>query len=355
MAEDNDSSDKSLDATPQRIAQARKEGNVPQSPELLTLARYTGAFIAVAGVAGALSQTMAISWAGFFISPMETIEHLMKGGTVLSMFSETALFFIAVVGVGAVLAIVALVAQQAITFAPKKIKPDLKRLSLIKNAGKKFGPAGLIDFLKNTVKSIAIISVALIIANMQLPEMMASVGAKPALLIPEMGQLLKTMLIAAVLLAALAAAIDVPLKWQQHRKQLRMSYQDVKDETKEIEGDPTQRSAIRAKARELAQNRQLADVPGADVIVVNPEHYAVALKCDRTAGEVPRCIAKGVDHMAFRIREIATDSDVPIYRDVPTARSLYATVEVGDEINREHYEAVAAAIRFADGLKKTKS
>ena len=108
----------------------------------------------------------------------------------------------------------------------------------------------------------------------------------------------------------------------------------------------------RNRARAIAAAQMMADVPGADVIVVNPTHYAVALKWDRHPGTAPICVAKGVDEIALRIREVAQEADVPIRSDPPTARALHGILEIGDEIHTEHYEAVAAAIRFADQMRE---
>ena len=354
MAENQSAAEKSFEASPERLRQARQEGNVPQSPELLTLARYTGVLVGTLGVSGILAHQMGVSLIGFFNNPFEAAAFMFEGGIILEAFAPTTLFFVSIIGMAMILTIVALLAQQAITFAPSKLTPKLERLSPLKNAKNKYGPVGLIDFTKAMVKITAVMIVGVLIGMAKLPSLLAATGAPAALMAPQMARLVVDMLLAGVILAGVAAAIDVPVKWGQHRKNLRMTRQEMLDEAKAIEGDPNQKSARMAKAREIANNRQLADVPTADVVIVNPEHYAVALKWNRHANEVPKCIAKGVDHMALQIRERAEGANVPIYRDVPTARSLYAMVEVGQEIDREHYEAVAAAIRFADSLKAEK-
>lgn len=351
MADNDDGAEKSFDASPERLRQARRDGNVPQSPELLTFARYTGVLIAVMALVGAVSQSASLSLSGFFNSPYEAAGFLMDGGQVIDVFGPTAILFFSIVGFAMVLAVVALVVQQAITFSPKKIKPDFSKVSILKNAKNKYGPVGLIDFAKALVKVTAVMTVGTFIGIFKLPDMLAAVGAPAGFMAPQMMQLTLDMLIAAVLLAAVASAVDVPVKWGQHAEKLRMSRQEMLDEAKDMEGDPNQKSARAAMAREIANNRQLADVPTADVVIVNPEHYAVALKWNRHANEVPRCVAKGVDHVALKIRETAEEAGVPVYRDVPTARALHATIDVGDEIRHEQYSAVAAAIRFSDGLR----
>ena len=124
------------------------------------------------------------------------------------------------------------------------------------------------------------------------------------------------------------------------------------DETKESEGDPHFKQTRRQRGQEIAMTQMMADVPRADVVIVNPTHYAVALMWSREPGAAPTCVAKGVDETAKRIRQIAQESAVPIHSDPPTARALHATVDIGVEIPTEHFAAVAAAIRFSDAIRK---
>lgn len=353
MAEQDDGAERSFEASAQRLQEARKKGNVPQSPELMTLARYTGVTLTTLALAGGLALPFAMHFTGFLISPQAGASFLMGGGDVLTAVGPAALFVVGALALSMVLAVVALVAQQAITFSTEKIKPDLNKLNPIKNAGKKFGGDAMVDFLRSMIKVSLMALVGFWVCFSALPHMLASVGAPPTLLAGEMQALLVKVMLGALGLAAIAAAIDAPLKWSQHAKRLRMTRQEMIEEAKELDGSPEQKKARQEQAHAIAYNRQLQDVPSADVVIVNPEHYAVALKWKRDGSEVPRCVAKGVDHLALRIRMKAEEAGVPVYRHVATARSLYAAVEVGDEIQREHYEAVAAAIRFADKLKKS--
>jgi len=131
-----------------------------------------------------------------------------------------------------------------------------------------------------------------------------------------------------------------------------MSRKDLTDEAKDSEGDPHMKQKRRQRAQEIALSQMIQDVPDADVIIVNPTHYAVALKWSRLPGEAPVCVAKGVDEVAKTIRKVAQEAGVPIRSDPPVARALHATVEIGQEIPPEHYRAIAAAIRFAEAMKK---
>ena len=155
-----------------------------------------------------------------------------------------------------------------------------------------------------------------------------------------------------LLLAFTIGGIDYLWQHQEHLRKNRMSRKELQDEAKQTEGDPHTKQQRRQRGYEIAMNKMLADVPDADVVIVNPTHYAVALKWSRAAGAAPICVAKGVDEVAARIRQIASESAVPIHRDPPTARALYASVDISQEIQPEHYQAVAAAIRFAELMRR---
>jgi flagellar biosynthetic protein FlhB len=147
-------------------------------------------------------------------------------------------------------------------------------------------------------------------------------------------------------------AIDYFWQYFEHIRTNRMSHKELTDEMKESEGDPYMKNERRRRGIDIALNRMIADVAKADVVVVNPTHYAVALKWARDQGSAPICVAKGVDEIAARIRAAAAEAGVPVHRDPPTARAIHATVELGAEIRPEHYRAVAAAIRFAERMRE---
>jgi flagellar biosynthesis protein FlhB len=155
-----------------------------------------------------------------------------------------------------------------------------------------------------------------------------------------------------LIVALVIGGIDFFWQYQEHLRKNRRTRKELTDESKESEGDPHMKQKRRQRGYDIAMNQMLGDVPDADVVVVNPTHYAVALKWSRLPGEAPICVAKGVDDVAAKIREIASESGVPIHRDPPTARAVYATVEIGQEIHPEHYQAIAAAIRFAEEMRR---
>jgi flagellar biosynthetic protein FlhB len=155
-----------------------------------------------------------------------------------------------------------------------------------------------------------------------------------------------------LVVAVVLGGIDFFWQRAEHIRRNRMSHKDMMDEHKQAEGDPHAKQHRRQRAQEIAMNRMLADVPEAAVVVVNPTHYAVALKWDRAQPGAPVCVAKGVDEIAARIRERAMEAGVPIRRDPPTARAIFDSVEIGAEIRAEHFAAIAAAIRFAEEMRR---
>ena len=354
MAQEDTGQEKSLEPTPQRLEKARKDGDVPQSRDLAAAAGYLGILLAMAVSGGAIAFGFAEPLSSFLASPATmTGKILGPGGPELSMLiiSQAMLAVAPIFVFPAVAVIIALVAQRAVVLAPSKIEPKLSRINPIKNAAQKFGPTGLVEFAKSIVK-LAAISAILIAVFLSEHDGAAALVALDARALP--GLLMREgmlMLGAATVVAMAIAGIDV--LWQQydHRRKLRMSPQEVKEEAKESEGDPYMKQTRRQKGREIAMNKMLAEVPKADVVVVNPTHYAVALKWSRAPGSAPICVAKGVDEIALKIREIAAEHDVPIHSDPPTARALHATVDLDDEIHPDHYQAVAVAIRFADAIR----
>jgi flagellar biosynthetic protein FlhB len=163
-------------------------------------------------------------------------------------------------------------------------------------------------------------------------------------------------MVALVLLSAtlvLIAAIDVPYQLWSHNKQMRMTKQEVKDESKETDGRPEVKARVRQLQREVSQRRMLQDVPDADVIITNPTHYSVALKYDKHGSGAPRVVAKGQDLIALKIRSIAIEHDVAIYEEPPLARALHGTTEIGDEIPGPLFLAVARVLAYVYHLRKS--
>ncbi len=355
MSDAGDSGEKDHDPTPRRLAEARSRGDVPQSPDLATAAGY-GGFVLACLVSGAPAlQSVAAAAAGL-LDQSDRLGAALHGGSAaagLAGFLMTAgravaPFFL----MPGAAALMALIAQRALTFAPDKLAPRLSRLSVIAGLGHKFGPQGLVAFAKSTVKLVIVSTVLGWFLLSRMDEMVHSIDLAPALATVVLLRLATAFLCLVLLVATVMGLAD--FLWQRHRflQRHRMSRQEIIDEFKQTEGDPHAKSQRRQRGHDIAMNRMLRDVPGADVVIVNPTHYAVALVWNRAGGTAPVCVAKGRDEVAARIREGAMTAGVPIRSDPRTARALYAGVAVGHEIRPEHYRAVAAAIRFSEAMRR---
>ncbi|MEH6478421.1 MAG: flagellar type III secretion system protein FlhB, partial [Sneathiella sp.] len=248
--------------------------------------------------------------------------------------------------------ILALLAQRGLVFAPSKLEPKISRISILSNAKNKFGRSGLFEFAKSFTK-LCIFSVCLgLFINARLPEMISALQTNPQITVSLLSEICLTFLLVIVIVSGVIGAIDAVWQHQEHLRKNRMSRKEITDETKNAEGDPHMKQARRQRALSISQNQMMQEVPTADVIIVNPTHFAVALKWSRLPGEAPVCVAKGVDEIAATIREIANENAIPIHSDPPTARALHATTDIGSQIAPEHFSAVAAAIRFAEAMRQ---
>ena len=353
MAAPDQDEDKQLDPTSKKLDDARKKGDIAKSQEVNTAAAYAGLFLAFALAGASVAQglldaggTMLAAPDLLLARPEDMLPRLgdMLGASMLASFPIFAIPAMAV--------LVSLFAQRALVFAPDKLEFKLSRISLIENAKNKFGRSGLFEFAKSFVKLTVLTFVLGYFALREIEAVVMSAALDTGQVITLALKLCADFLSVALVLAVAIGGIDYI--WQRFEliRRNRMSHKDMKDEAKESEGDPLMKQERRQKAIAIATNRMMDAVPEAAVVIVNPTHYAVALKWDATMPGAPVCVAKGVDEIAARIREIAEREGIPIHSDPPTARALHASVEIGAEISPDHYRPVAAAIRFAEAMRR---
>lgn len=355
MSSDTDTDDKQYEATQQKLDEARKKGDFARSVDLNTAAAYSGLLIVGVSVGATTLVKIGGDLAGL-LGHADTVSQSiftssggpMAMGVMIDLTIGLAPWF----GVPAALVILSLIVQRAFVFAPSKLEPKLSRISPISQAKNKFGRSGLFEFGKSTAKLILYSTVLFIFLSRQLPDMMSAMALSPGQVIARLLQLCLSLMSIVFIIAVALGIVDYAFQRAEHLRKNRMSRKELTDENKNSEGDPAMKQQRRQKAVAIAMNQMMKDVPSADVIIVNPTHYAVALKWDRSGHGAPECVAKGVDLVAASIRETAQEHGVPIHSDPPTARALHATVEIGDQIPREHFKAVAAAIRFADRIRK---
>ncbi|MFD1796701.1 flagellar biosynthesis protein FlhB [Paracoccus aurantiacus] len=359
MSETEDD-DKQFDATEQKLRKAREKGDFPRSNEVNAALAYLGA---LAGGAAALSwalpgwlHSVDGAWrnAGFTsaggMSPAGALRTKAGLDAALGVAASAALITLAVLAVPAIVVLIGLMAQRGIVFVPSKLAPDINRINPIKNAGQKFGKTGLVTFAISTAKAVAVAIGGWFLFGRMLPRLIA--GSDDLGWIAGLETVLAQALLVALAISIVFALADFGWKHFDFRRRNRMTLKEMKDEMKDSEGDPHMKSARRQKSMEIVLNSMLADVEKADVVIVNPTHYAVALEWKRGSGRAPVCVAKGVDAVALRIRERAAEHKVPIWPDPPCARAIHASVRIGAEIEPDHFAAVAAAIRFAETMRE---
>lgn len=350
---EEDSAEKEFEATERKLDEQRRKGEVPRSTDINTAAAYLGLLLAVLAL-GQASVTRLGEIGTVIFQQADTLSALASEGArpiLGGILAQSVLASLPLFAAPFLLVWAALFAQRAVIFAPEKVQPKLSRISLISNAKNKFGRGGLFEFAKSTVKLVVISVVLWVFLLRELPAILRSLYLTPAVAASELMQMVLRFLLLVFVLALVIGSIDFFWQRAEHLRKNRMSHKEMRDEMKNSEGDPHAKGERSRRGREIATNQMLADVPQANVVIVNPEHYAVALKWQASDQSAPICVAKGTDEIAARIRERAREAGVPIHRDPPTARALHASVKIGAEIEPQHYAAVAAAIRFAEAMR----
>ncbi|MCA0995412.1 flagellar biosynthesis protein FlhB [Alloyangia pacifica] len=353
MAQD-DSAEKSHEPSQRKLAEARRKGEIPRAPDLLTGAGYLGLML----VALVMGPATLSDLGQLIIAPIDRPERLAPAffdgaaraaaGGLMAAVISASLPWVLVPGVAVLMV---LFATRGLVFTPSKLGFKAARLSPLENARNKYGRRGLFEFFKSFAKLCLYSAVLGVFLSSRLEQIAASAslaaGEAALLLLRVMRDLLGL----AVLVALALGILDHLWQRSDHLRRNRMSQKEFRDEQKEAEGDPMFKQQRRARAQEIALSRMIAELPKADVVITNPTHVAVALRWDRLPGSAPVCIAKGQDAMAQRIREIAAEHAVPIHSDPPTARALYATTEIGAQVAPDLYRPVAAAIRFSEEMR----
>ena len=356
MAEQGDKDSKTEDATEKKIRDAVDEGNVPASREAATLASFIAVFLAVSFMFGENVVHLRNSLIRFIDDPGGW--RLESGADAVAIFHllaiDSARLLMPVILLLLAAGVAAAVLQNPPQLVTKRIAPEMSRISLQKGWGRLFSLRGLVEFGKSAFKLTAVAIVGFLVLKATQSEVLASMFMDPAIL-PALVQRVLLRIVGWVALLTLALVV-ADLFWSRFswRKELRMTKQEMKDEFKQAEGDPHIKGRIKALARERTRRRMMAEVPRATLVVVNPTHYAVAMRYVREEGGAPLVLAKGQNLVALKIREIAENHDIPIIEDKPLARSLYDSVEVDKLIPPQFYKAVAELIFFLHTRKTRK-
>jgi flagellar biosynthetic protein FlhB len=355
VADESDSDDKQLDPTQKRLDEALERGDVVKSQEINTW------FVIAAGTL--VMSTFGSSIGSGILVPMRNLlanSWMIRtdGPGLLRLAMSLEYAVVAAIGLPllmlAAAAIAANMVQHRLVWSGEPLKPSLSKISPMSGFKRIFGKQAAVNFGKGLFKITALGAVMTAILWPERRRLEAMVTFDPASLLTVTSSLTMQLLGAVVAMLAVVAILDYLFQYRTWYERLKMSPQEMKEEMKQSEGDPHVKGRIRQIRIARMKKRMMAAVPKASVIITNPTHYSVALQYDRGMS-APICVAKGVDHIAFKIREVAREHDVPIVENVPLARSLYATVEIDEEIPVEHYHAVAEIIGYVMGLKRSLS
>lgn len=348
MAEDGeDDAQKTEEPTQRRLSEARKKGQVALSREVNN---WVMLFIGTILI-GALAPTM---FRELTVLMRVYIEHahdlpVAPGGVTIALseafkggLSAMALPLILLM----IAAFLAPFVQVGPIFAPESIKPNVSKISPIQGFKRLFSMRSLMEFAKGILKIGTVGFIGVVILKPYFGQMEHIVGLPMELLLEELRTLVIRLMIGVLVVLVVIAVIDLVYQRYEHHKKMRMSKQEIKDEFKQTEGDPHVKARLRQLRSQRARQRMMQAVPEADVVITNPTHYSIALKYDPEEMEAPVCVAKGVDELALRIREVAREHKIEIYENKPLARALYDVVDVDEMIPPEQYKAVAEVISF---------
>jgi flagellar biosynthesis protein FlhB len=357
VADKPDPESKTEDATPRKLAEARKKGDVARSPDVGSTLSLFGAAAVLLTLGGGFASQMAGQFVPFIASPHRMLDAL-DGGAGMEIAARA--LWAAAPFMGALALAVLIggvggnVAQSGgIVVSAEKLKPDLKKLSPMSGFHRIFGPDGLMQFAKTFIKLVVLAFICWLTIRPHIAGLETLAALPPGRILPLVRDLALTLAVSAIAFMAVTAGADY--LWQKFRfaKRMRMTKEEVKEDFKQSEGDPHVKARQKQIRIQRSRRRMIQNVPKATVVVTNPTHYSVALRYEPDKGDAaPVCVAKGVDALALRIRQVAAEHDVPTVENVPLARALYAAVDVDETIPREHFEAAAKIIGFVMQKRK---
>jgi flagellar biosynthetic protein FlhB len=352
MAEDEDQSQKTEEPTQRKIDEARKKGQVATSREINNAMMISAAAAFVAFISQGLTIDLSESFLSFISAPHSfaiTIENLrfiaaeLLGSIGISLILPTILFLAA--------ALAGNLIQNGLVVSTEPLKPKLEKLSPISGAKRLFSLKSFVEFIKGVFKISLIGAAAIVLLWPDAAAVIQTAGIEAIGAMALLKALTIKLFVGVAALILVIALFDLLYQRFEHQKQLRMSRRDLQDEYKQTEGDPHVKARLKGLRAEKARQRMMAEVPKATVVVTNPTHFAVALLYEADDMAAPRVVAKGMDLIAFTIRDVAKAHDIPIVENPPLARALHASTNLGEEISPEHYQAVAEIIGHVMRLK----
>jgi flagellar biosynthetic protein FlhB len=352
MAEPGDDSEKTEEPSQKRLEEALKRGDVVKSQEVNTWFVMAGATLVLMAFSAGMSRDLTATMRGLIANSWQIS---VDGPALPGLFKKIGLEIVAAVAIPfLVLMLAALggnLVQHKLVWSFDGLMPKLSKLSPLAGLQRQFSKQAIANFGKGLVK---IVIVGAVLASLMWPErqhMEALVHSDPATLLPYVFSITLKLMGTVVAMLAVIAAADYLFQYRQWYEKQKMSLRELKEEFKQSEGDPTIKGKLKQMRQARMRKRMMAAVPKASVIITNPTHFAVALQYERGMA-APICVAKGVDALALKIREIATEHRIPIVENPPLARALHATVQIDQVIPAEHYKAVAEVIGYVMRLRR---
>ena len=352
MAEDADNASKTEEASQHRLDEARRSGDVAKSADLAAFFALAAA-VAVTLMSGpSMAVKMMMQLRPFIEHPAEFDVSNGGGIAVMRLALDAAMPAVVVMAVAAGAGAAGNFIQHGFLWTPAKLAPDLSKLNPLEGLKRMFNIDSLVQFGRNVAKLVGVTVIAWMVLGPRASDLNQLVGLDIAAILPVSMEAIRALAIAVLIVMGTLAGID--WFWTRFRfmQKMRMSREDLKQEHKDSDGDPHIKAKLRQMRTERSKKRMMQKVPTATLVVMNPTHYAVALRYEAGETPAPVCVAKGMDSLALKIREVAEANKVPVIEDPPLARALYATVEVDESIPREHYQAVAKVIGFIMGRRK---
>ena len=353
MAEEQDDSQKTEEPTQKRLDESRQKGQVASSKEINHWFMILGGTLFVIMLAPSTLRSIERAMVRFIESPHEmTVEGTGMTNAVHALLADVSLALLLPLGIFMALALFSGFVQHGFLFSAESLMPKLDKISPVAGFNRLFSMKAMVEFIKGLLK-IAVVGTVL---TMVVMPQLSHISELPGYAVPDLlvytGKLAGRILLASLAVITVIAGLDMLYQRFEHMKSMRMSKQEIRDEMKQTDGDPMIKSRLRQIRMERARRRMMADVPKATVVVTNPTHFAVALRYEQGTMDAPTVVAKGADLVAARIRELATENEVPIVENPPLARALYATVDIDQPIPSEHYRAVAEIIGYVMRLKQ---
>lgn len=358
MSDDDDKHNKTEEPSERKLSKAREKGDVPSSREAGNMMSVLSLFLVAIFFLPQLGATLSGVLRRIFenagqVQIGEGVQGLHDVGQVTGELSSglaallgpvaATMIFASIVGV--------LIAGETVV-AMERIRPKLSKLNPLQGLKKIFSVDALVEFLKNVTKVLIVGTIAGLIARNAVRNIWQAEGLLPEGILPYLANHAALLLIIVTLFLVVISIADIIWKRAQWIKKQRMSFQELKDEQKDVEGDPQVRAKRAELRRKRARERITTAVPQATVILTNPTHFAIALRYEAGSDPAPVCVAKGADLMAAQIRKIARENDIPIIENKPLARALYDVAEMDEEIPLDHWQAVAEIIGFIMDLRR---